>query len=79
MSKSSGRRSSSPKSAVRRPQLDVAAFRGRWVAIDPKTHKVVGAGASLEEAHLGAVTAAKLDPILYFVPKSDAFFVGRAQ
>ena len=79
MSKSNRRRSSSPKSAARRPQLDVAAFRGRWVAIDPETYKVVGAGASLEEARVSGEAAAKLEPILYFVPKSEAFFVGRAQ
>jgi hypothetical protein len=48
MSKVNGRRKNSPD-FVGLP-LDVTAFRGQWVALHPTTYKVIGHGASLEEA-----------------------------
>lgn len=76
MSKSNGPRKASSKSSLSRPQLDVAAYRGRWVAIHPTTYTVLGQGNSLEEARQTAIGAGKLEPVLYFVPKSEAYFVG---
>jgi hypothetical protein len=64
---------------VRRPRLDVSAFRGEWIAVHPKTYKVIGHGASLEEARQNTPSVAQLEPLLYFVPRSDAFFVGWTQ
>ncbi|HEV3005845.1 MAG TPA: hypothetical protein VGX78_15370, partial [Pirellulales bacterium] len=64
---------------VRRPRLEVSAFRGEWVALDPKTYEVIGHGPSLEKARQSTPNITQLEPVLYFVPKSDAFFVGRAQ
>jgi hypothetical protein len=64
---------------VWRPRLGVSAFRGESVAVHPRTYKVIGHGASLEEARQSTPNVAQLEPVLYFVPKSDAFFVGRAQ
>lgn len=76
MSKANGRRKRTMKSPAR-PQLDVAAFRGKWVAIDVKTYRVVGQGVSMEEARQSDPNVSKREPLLYFVPPSDAFFVGR--
>lgn len=76
MSKSNGRRKAHSKSPSRRPQLDVADYRGRWVAIHPTTYNVLGHGNSLEEARQTAIGAGKLEPVLYFVPKAEAYFVG---
>jgi hypothetical protein len=59
--------------------LDVTEFRGEWVALHPKTYKVIGHGASLEEARKSTPNVARLEPILYFVPESDAFYVGRGE
>lgn len=61
---------------VSRPQLDVGAFRGKWVALDPNTNSIVGHGASMEEARQNSPNVALREPILYFVPQSDAYFVG---
>ena len=66
------------KNSSRRPQIDVAEFRGQWVALHPETYKVIGHGASLEVARQSTPALARLEPVLYFVPKSDAFFVGLA-
>lgn len=66
------------KLPVQRPQLDVTAFRGKWVAIDAKTYKIVGHGASMEEARLAAPNVARQEPNMFFVPRSGAFFVGHA-
>lgn len=78
MPKTNGRAKKSQKPPPRRPRLDVAAYRGKWVAIDPKTYKIVGHGASMEEAREGAPNIARQEPILFFVPRSDAYFVGHA-
>ncbi|MGH7139036.1 MAG: DUF5678 domain-containing protein [Pirellulales bacterium] len=77
MPNNNGRPKSSTQSPAR-PALDVAAFRGKWVAIDAETYKIVGHGASMEEARQSAPNIARHEPLLYFVPPSDAFFVGRA-
>lgn len=57
-----------------RPVLDVSAFRGKWIAVDPRTYKVLGHGDSPEQATQDAPEKS----ILYLVPRSDAFFVGSA-
>jgi hypothetical protein len=69
----------SAEHVARRPRLNVSGFHGQWVALDPKTYKVIGHGASLEEARQSTPSVARLEPLLYFVPRSDAFFVGRAK
>jgi hypothetical protein len=61
-----------------RPRLDVRPYRGQWVAVDPKTHKVVTHDVSLEIAEQKAKAQGVRKPILLPVPKSDAFFVGIA-
>jgi hypothetical protein len=67
----------SPGLMMTRPQLDLAGFRGRWVAIDSKSYEVIGQGGSLEEARRSAPNIEQREPLLYYVPESDAFFVGR--
>lgn len=76
MSKVNGRHKSSPK-FVGLP-LDVTAFRGQWVALHPTTYKIIGHGASFEEARQSSPSITRLEPLLYFVPESDAYFLGRA-
>lgn len=78
MPKTNGRAKKLQERSLRRPQLDVAAFRGQWVAVDPRTYKIVGNGASMEEARQGAPNLARQEPILFFVPRSDGFFVGHS-
>jgi hypothetical protein len=63
--------------AARTPILDVTGFEGQWVAINPKTLKVLGHGPSPDEAIASAGTVNGVEPGLYYVPKSDAFFIGR--
>lgn len=77
MSKTKGRGQSSTKRQTR-PKLDVTGFRGKWVAFDAKNYKVIGHGTSLEEARQSAPNIAGHEPLLYFVPESDAFFVGQS-
>lgn len=79
MVKRNGRTKKSENHRVRRPLLDVGAFRGKWLAIDPKTYGIVGHGGSMEEARQSAASIAPEEPVLYFVPQSDAFFVGGAK
>lgn len=74
MRKVSRRQRRSVGCAVRRPRLDVSAFIGQWVAFHPKTYKAIAHGASLEEARRNTPNLAGLEPLLYFVPESDAYF-----
>lgn len=74
MRKVSRRQRRSAGRAVRRPRLDVSAFIGQWVAFHPKTYKAIGHGASLEEARRSTPNLAGLEPLLYFVPESDAYY-----
>ena len=79
MRKSGRRPLKRTKKSERRPQIDVAEFRGEWVALHPRSYKVIGHGASLEDARQSTPGLARLEPVLYFVPRSDAFFVGPAR
>jgi hypothetical protein len=77
-----GKTTRSGKTASQRvqrcPVLDVAAYKGKWVAINPQTNKVIGHGISLEAARQSAPNFEREEPVLFFVPASDAFFVGFA-
>ena len=64
---------------TQRPVLDVSKFVGEWIAFHPKTYKIVGHGASPDEAMESAPQLKGVEPVLYFVPTSDAFFVGPAE
>lgn len=57
------------------PQVDVSAYRGQWVAVHRETYEVVGHGASPEEA-MKPTSSSVEQPLLLFVPRSDAFLVG---
>jgi len=57
------------------PPIDVSSFRGEWVALHPETHEIVGHGDGPATA-LRSISAKNFEPVLFFVPKSDAFFVG---
>jgi hypothetical protein len=59
----------------RYPVLDVANYRGQWLALHPTTHKIVAAGRTLKAAAKAARAKGVADPIFHGVPKSDAFFV----
>lgn len=61
-----------------RPRIDVSAFRGEWIALDPETYKILGHGPSLEEARRNTPNLHVMEPLMHFVPRSDAFFIGGA-
>lgn len=79
MSKNIRKRKPPVKSVNRRPCLDVTEYAGKWVAVHPKTLKVIGHGTSLEEARQSTPNLARLEPVLYYVPESDAYFVGHGR
>jgi len=58
------------------PRVDVGSYRGQWIALNRRTYKIVGHGATLQEAERGAQRAGVAKPLLFPVPKSDAYFVG---
>ncbi len=68
---------SPPSVTVRQSTLDVSAHAGRWVAFDPQTYKIVGHGESPDDALQNARPRNGTELVLYYVPKSDAYFVGR--
>jgi len=57
-------------------RLDVDAYRGEWVALDPKTNRVVSHNPSLKLATRDAQRRGVQRPLMLPVPESDAFFVG---
>jgi hypothetical protein len=59
-----------------RVPIDVRKYVGRWVALDPRTSKVVADGASVTEARRQAILCGTVRPLLMMVPKSDGYFVG---
>lgn len=61
---------------TKHPRLDVSRYRGEWVALHPKTNQVVGHAPSFKAAKQAAVKRGVAQPVLYAVPKSDAYFVG---
>jgi hypothetical protein len=72
-------RDSSTKARVKSPVLNVARYRGQWVAVHPRTYKVVGHGSTPMEAEKTAADYKRVKPLIYYVPKTDAFFVGQAK
>jgi hypothetical protein len=58
------------------PRIDLTAYGGQWVALDPATNRVVGHAVSLQDAEQTAVQQGVLKPLLVSVPASDGFFVG---
>lgn len=62
---------------VRRiPRLNLREYRGQWVVLDPKTCRVLTHGASLRVAEREARKRGVRKPLLFPVPKSDAYFIG---
>lgn len=68
------RRTSLTPRTVRARPIDVSLYRGQWIALDPKTRVVLGYGTTPQAAT--KKLAATVEPLLYFVSKSDAWFVG---
>lgn len=60
----------------RRPRIDVTRYAGQWVAVDPITYAVAGHDRSPKQAGQAARKAGVSEPLLLFVPTSDAYFVG---
>lgn len=58
------------------PRLDLTAYRGQWVAIDPKTQKIIASEMSLRAVEQKALRHGIEHPVLLAVPETDAFFVG---
>jgi hypothetical protein len=57
-------------------RLNLDAFRGQWVALDPKTNRVVAHNTQLDAAQRDAVHRGIRRPMMVPVPESEAFFVG---
>lgn len=60
------------------PRLDLTAYQGQWVALDPKTHAVLSHDLSLKRAEELAVQRGVPKPLLLPVAKSNGYFVGGA-
>jgi hypothetical protein len=61
---------------ARGKRLDVSRYRGEWLALHPDTHRIIAHDVSLNRAKAAAVRQGIRSPLLYAVPKSDAYFVG---
>jgi hypothetical protein len=57
-------------------RLNLDPYRGEWVALDPKTNRVVSHNTSLKAAEEAAVRRGVRRPLMMPVPESDAYFVG---
>lgn len=51
-------------------------FGGKWIAWDEENIHIVASGATADEAKQIARLAGVSDPVLEFVPPTDATFVG---
>lgn len=58
------------------PRLDLTAHKGQWVAIDPKTQRIVASELSLRAVEQKAIKRGVEHPVLLSVAETDAFFVG---
>ncbi len=74
------KQSAVPKARIAqaRRRLNVSDYVGKWVVYHPNTLKVLGHGPTADAALAMAGTTKAFEPVLYYVSKSDAFFVGRA-
>ncbi len=61
------------------PRVDLTAYRGEWVALDPKTNRVAGHAVSVQAAEQMAIQQGIAKPLLVSVPVSDGYFVGAGQ
>ena len=57
------------------PPIDVSDYGGRWIVLNPKTNEVLADGDSPTSA-IESMPSHDIEPLLYFVPTSDALFVG---
>lgn len=58
------------------PTIDSDKYQGEWIALNPKTDKVVAHSRSLVEAEKAAKEKGIARPLMYAVPKQNAIFVG---
>jgi hypothetical protein len=58
------------------PDVVDAQYGGKWVAWDNENLHIVASGATAEEAQQNALATGVSDPILEFIPPSDAVFAG---
>ena len=61
-----------------RSQPDVvgAEYGGKWIAWDDDDLHIVASGESYETVKLAAEASGVAEPILEYVPHSDAMFIG---
>lgn len=59
-------------------ELDLEKYRGEWVALEPKTRRVLGHGPTLAVAERQAVERGVKRPLLMPVMQSEGFFIGLA-
>jgi hypothetical protein len=60
------------------PAIDEDKYRGEWIAIDPKTRRIVAHDMSLHKALETARRRGVEDPLMHGVPESDGYFVGQS-
>ncbi|MBM4067907.1 MAG: hypothetical protein FJ271_03045 [Planctomycetes bacterium] len=61
----------------KKPKLDLSAYLGQWIAIDPQTKAIVSHGKSCQQAEKAAKSVGVSRPLMLPVPKSPALFVGK--
>ncbi len=60
----------------KQPAINESRYRGKWIALDPKTYRVVSHSTSLKKAEENARKKGINHPLMHSVPKSDAVFIG---
>lgn len=65
-----------PKRTSSVSRLDLDRYRGQWLALDPKTRRVVASGRTVKAVREAARRKGLTQPVLHGVPTSDAYFVG---
>ncbi len=58
------------------PEVVGAEYGGKWIAWDEQNLRIVSSGDTYSEAKLAGEAAGIAEPVLEFVPPSDAGFVG---
>ncbi|MBI4022005.1 MAG: hypothetical protein HY372_01485 [Candidatus Andersenbacteria bacterium] len=60
----------------KRPRIDETKYRGQWVALDPRTYRVVSHDPVFKKARARAKRRGIERPLMHGVPKSDGYFIG---
>lgn len=56
--------------------LDIDRYRGEWVALEPKSYRVLAHAVSLGTARQAAIEKGVERPVMFSVPESGDLFIG---